>query len=294
MVKPLTYHKPRSIEEALRILDDSGAEARILAGGQDIVPVMNQGRFAPCSLVDVRELTAVNGVRSQNGSMIIGALTTHRNIERSELIRVRCGLLADAAGQIGGGVQVRNRGTIGGAVCAGNPVYDFAPCLVALGAEFQLRSVNGERRIAAADFFLDAHKTALRPNELLTEITIPIGSSTASFAYEKLKFSDGCYCIASAAIAVELNPDGSCRLVRLALGGVSATPIRVSQVEADVRGCQLSDELLGRVSATAQESVSDPISDVHADGEYRRAMAGVVARRALAKAFQRAHRGVEG
>jgi len=98
MVKPLTYHKPRSIEEALRILDDSGAEARILAGGQDIVPVMNQGRFAPCSLVDVRELTAVNGVRSQNGSMIIGALTTHRNIERSELIRARCGLLADAAG----------------------------------------------------------------------------------------------------------------------------------------------------------------------------------------------------
>jgi len=294
MVKPLTYHKPRSIEEALRILDDSGAEARILAGGQDIVPVMNQGRFAPCSLVDVRELTAVNGVRSQNGSMIIGALTTHRNIERSELIRVRCGLLADAAGQIGGGVQVRNRGTIGGAVCAGNPVYDFAPCLVALGAEFQLRSVNGERRIAAADFFLDAHKTALRPNELLTEITIPIGSSTASFAYEKLKFSDGCYCIASAASTVELNPDGSCRLVRLTLGGVSATPIRVSQVEADVRGSQVSDELLGRVSATAQESVSDPISDVHADGEYRRAMAGVVARRALTKAFQRAHRGVEG
>ena len=288
MVKALTYYKPGSIEETLRILDNSGAEARILAGGQDIVPVMNQGQLAPCSLVDVKELTGMRGVRTQNGSMVIGALTTHRNIERSDLVLARCGLLADAAGQIGGGVQVRNRGTIGGAVCAGNPAYDFAPCLVALSAELQLLSVSGERRIPAADFFLDAHRTALRPNELLSEITIPIANSGASFAYEKLKFSDGCYCIASAACAVELNTDGSCRLVRLALGGVSATPIRLSQVEALVAGSQISDELLAGVTAAAQESVSDPINDVHADGEYRRAMAGVMARRALARACQRA------
>ena len=288
MVEALTYHKPGSTEEALRILHSLGAEAKILAGGQDIVPLMNQGKLAPRSIVDLKELTGLLGVWTRNGSMVVGALTTHRGIERSEHILARCGLLADAAGQIGGGVQVRNRGTIGGAICAGNPAYDFAPCLVALGAEFQLLSVNGERRVAAADFFVDAHTTALRPNELLAEIIIPIANSAASFAYQKLKFSDGCYCIASAACVLELNPDGSCGLVRLVLGGVSPTPIRLSQVETLVAGSQISEELLAKVTAAAQQSVGNPINDVQADGEYRRAMAGVMARRALARAFQRA------
>ncbi len=287
MVKTLTYYKPGSIEEALPLLHQLGAEVKVLAGGQDIVPLMNQGKLMPGSIIDLKSLKSLAGVKTQNGSVVIGALTTHRTIERSEVIQAGYGLLADAAGQIGGGVQVRNRGTIGGAICAGNPVYDFTPCLVALDAEFQLLSVTGERRVAASDFFRDAHITALRSNELLAEIFIPVSSSATGFAYQKLKFSDGCYCIASAACAVELDPDRSCRVVRLALGGVAPVPIRLSQVEAMLAGAQLTEELLTEVATAAQLAVTNPITDVQADGEYRRAMAGVMARRALATAFQR-------
>ncbi len=288
MTKTLTYYKPGSIEEALPLLHQLGGEVKVLAGGQDIVPLMNQGKLMPGSIVDLKELKSLAGVKAQNGSLVIGALTTHRTIERSEAIQARYGLLADAASQIGGGVQVRNRGTIGGAICAGNPAYDFAPCLVALDAEFKILSLTGERRVAASVFFQDAHITALRSNELLAEVLIPISSSASGFAYQKLKFSDGCYCIASAACAVELNPDSSCREVRLALGGVAPVPIRLSQVEAMLAATQITEKLLTEVANAAQLAVTNPITDVHADGEYRRAMAGVMARRALATALQRA------
>jgi CO/xanthine dehydrogenase FAD-binding subunit len=284
----MNYHRPETIDEALKILDELGAEAKVLAGGQDVVPLMNQGRLAPVSIVDLKRLEGLSGVTGEGGTIVIGALTTHRAIERSAAIQSGCGLLAEAASQIGGGLQIRNRGTIGGALCSGNPVYDFAPCLRALDAQVRLLSVQGERRLSCSDFFLDAHKTALRPNELLAEVIVPGSNSSPGFSYKKLKFSDGCYSIASAACVVELNANGSFHRVRLALGGVSAVPQRVSNVEAQLVGSTLSADALGRASMAAEQAVSNPITDVHADGEYRRAMAGVMAGRALSDAFHRA------
>ncbi|MGQ0551452.1 MAG: FAD binding domain-containing protein, partial [Armatimonadota bacterium] len=202
-------------------------------------------------------------------------------------------LLVEAAAQIGGGMQVRNRGTIGGAVSSGNPAYDFAPCLVAIDAEVRLVSASGERRVRAAQFFTDAFVTAARADELLAGICIPANGAQAAgpstrYAYEKLKFTDGCYCIASAACVVRMHADGTLASVRLALGGVEAVPVRLDAVEARLAGARLTGGLLDDVAALARKAVASPIDDVMADGEYRRAMAGVVARRALARAAARA------
>ncbi len=265
----------------------------MLAGGQDIVPLMNQGSFWPSNIIDLKTLKTMAAIEVANGSVAIGALATHRSIERSEAIQNGCGLLAEAAGQIGGGVQVRNRGTLGGCACAASPVYDLLPCLVVLGAELQLMSSAGERRVAASEFFRDAGKTVLRPDELLTQITVPKLDSGAGFSYQKLKFSDGCYSIASAACVVELNPDESCRAVRLVLGAVAPVPVVVREVEA-IAGARLTEKLLGEMARAAEQAVVNPITDVQADGAYRRAMAGVMSKRALASAFQRAQQKREG
>jgi carbon-monoxide dehydrogenase medium subunit/2-furoyl-CoA dehydrogenase FAD binding subunit len=284
----MNYYRPETIDEALRLLNEMGPEAKVLAGGQDVLPLMNQGKLAPMNIVDLKRLKSLSGISTDNGRIVIGALTTHRSIEKSAAVQTGCGLLAEAASQIGGGLQVRNRGTIGGALCSGNPVYDFAPCLRALDAELRLLSIDGERRLDCSDFFQEAHKTALRPNELLMEVIVPVSGRNAGFSYKKLKFSDGCYSIASAACVLELSSGGSCDRIRLALGGVSAIPQRVGKLEAELAGSGLSDSALSLATKAAEQAVSDPITDVHADGEYRRAMAGVMARRALAAAFERA------
>jgi carbon-monoxide dehydrogenase medium subunit len=191
---------------------------------------------------------------------------------------------------IGGGIQVRNRGTIGGAACAANPVYDYAPCLVAAGAEFLVVSTMGPRRIPADEFFRDAYTTALRPGELLVEIVLPAFGPQTGAAYQKLTFSDGCYNIASAACLAQVDAAGVYRLVRLAVGGTTPVPIRLLQAEAALAGARPSAEAFAEAGVLAEEAVIDPISDVMADGAYRRAMAGVMVRRALASATERARR----
>lgn len=284
------YHAPGSLDEALWLLHRLAPDATVLAGGQDIVPLMNQDRLHPQNLIDLKALSRLSAVQAGEPAVNVGALTTHRVIERSALLRARCGLLSEAAGQIGGGIQVRNRGTIGGALCSGNPAYDFGPCLVALDAEVRLQSALGERQLRAGEFFINAFATAARPDELLVQVQIPVNGANAGYAYEKLKFTDGCYCIASAACVARLGADGTFTSVRLALGGVEAVPVRLSRVEALLAGARLTDRLLDEIAALARQAVTRPIEDVMADGEYRRAMAGVVARRALARAVERAGR----
>lgn len=282
------YIAPSTLKDMLAHLDSLGSRATVLAGGQDVAPLMNQGRFAPKTIVDLKRVKGLSGIVRRNGSIAVGARTTHREIERSGLLLEANGLLVDAAGQIGGGMQVRNRGTIGGAICAGNPAYDYAPCLVALDAKIRARSSKRSRTIPAAAFFLSDGVTGLEPGELVTEIIVPSLPKEGGAAYYKLKFTDGCYNIASAACVVQLDGDGTASGVSMALGGVSPAPIRLSEVEDAVTGSELSDELMATVSSLAQKSVTRPISDVQADGSYRRAMAGIVATRALADAFEKA------
>lgn len=278
------YHRPRSLEEALSLLASAGPDARPLAGGQDLTPLVTMGRVRPAAIIDLTRLPGLSGIDRRHGRLALGALVIHRDVARASAGGAACRLLAAAAERIGGGLQVRNRGTVGGALCAAHPAYDYAAPLVAADAEVVLASAGGRRRVRAEEFFIAAGTTAIAPGELLVEVVLDELPATAGVAYEKLTFTEGCYAIASAACVVTLTRDGGWETVHLALGAVSGTPVRLRALEARLLGRGPSDVLPAEVAAAAEAAVRDPLDDALADGEYRRAMAGVVAARALARA----------
>jgi carbon-monoxide dehydrogenase medium subunit len=286
-VRAPAYTRPHTIDEALEVLESAGAEVTVLAGGQDVVPLMNQGRLHPSHIVDISRVRALASITA-NGMITVGPLVTHAQLAQQPLIRARIPLLAEAVGQIGGGVQVRNRGTIGGSVCASNPAYDLPVCLVAAEAGLIIQSPHGQHRVPASEFFLGAGRTTLGPGQLLVSIEVPAGLDGPGYAYEKLKFSEGGYGIASAACLVAMAEDGTCLDARVALGAVMETPIRLREVERILVGRSLADDVLSDAAAATSAAVRDPITDVMADGRYRRAMAAVVVRRALQRATRRA------
>lgn len=281
----VTYLAPRSLDEALAALRDLDPAATVLAGGQDVVPLMNRGRLVPAHLVDISRLDTLAAI-TDTGVITIGPLVTHDRLMREPVIGERFPLLVETVGQIGGGVQVRNRGTIGGAVCAANPAYDLPASLVALEAVFVLASSHGPRRISASDFVTGAGRTARRSDELLIGIEVPPPADSSS-AYVKLKFMEGGYTIAGAACLLALDGDRICTQARLVLSGVTETPIRVPEVERALVGIRITRAALERVAAGTPAAIVHPISDVMAPADYRRAMAGVVAARAVAQAAMR-------
>lgn len=286
----VVYVAPRSLNEALTVLHDLSPAATIIAGGQDVVPLMNQGRLAPSSLLDVSRLTELAAI-SDDHVLTIGALVTHAAIERNPLIHRRAPLLSEAAAQIGGGIQVRNRGTIGGTVAAANPAYDLPACLVALDAVCVLSSVEGSRRVPAAAFFTGAGRTARRPDELLVAIEVPPPRPRTGFAYAKLKFTDGGYTIAGAACVLTMTADGTCQTASVVLSGVTEAPLALPTVASKLIGTRITDDTLDVAAVLASAAVEAPIADVMADGGYRRAMGGVITARAVERAAARALRG---
>jgi CO/xanthine dehydrogenase FAD-binding subunit len=281
-----TYRAPRSLEEAIAVLGALGPEATVVAGGQDVVPLMNQGRLAPRHIVDISRLGELRGI-IDGETVTLGALTTYADLARHVALGAALPLLIDALRQMGGGLQVRNRGTVGGAVCAALPAYDLPACLLALEAVFVLAGEDGVRRVPASAFFLDAGRTARRAAELLTAIEFPPLPGGARYAYVKLKFSEGGYTIAGAACVLVMAGDGACREARLAVSGVSRVPRRQPAAEASLRDLHVRDAGLDAMAARVEEAVTDPIEDVMATGAYRRAMAGVMARRAVVRAVGR-------
>ncbi len=286
----VVYLSARSLNEALTMLHERSPAATIIAGGQDIVPLMNQGRLAPSSLLDVSRLTELAAI-SDDHVLTIGALATHTAIERNPLIHRRAPLLSEVVAQIGGGIQVRNRGTIGGAVAAANPAYDLPARLVALDAVCVLSSVQETRRIPAAVFFTGAGRTARRPDELLVAIEVSPPRPRTGFAYAKLKFTDGCYTIAGAACVLTMTADGVCQTASVVLSGVTEAPFALPTVASRLIGTRITDETMVVAAVLASTAVKAPITDVMADGDYRRAMAGVIAAQAVARAAARARSG---
>lgn len=281
------YTRPHTIDEALEVLESAGGDATVLAGGQDVVPLMNQGRLRPSHIVDISRVRGLASIMA-NGMITIGPLVTHAQLAQHPLIRMQVPLIAEAAGQIGGGVQVRNRGTFGGSVCAASPAYDLPVCLVAADAGLVIHGTGGHHRVPVSAFIVGAGRTTLGPGQLLVSIEVPAGLDGSGYAYEKLKFSEGGYGIASAACLVAIAEDGTCLDARVALGAVMGTPIRLREVERMLVGRPPADDVLSDAAAAASAAVRDPISDVMADGGYRRAMAAVVVRRALQRATRRA------
>lgn len=282
----LTYHRAGSIAEAVQLLSDNEG-AKLLAGGHSLLPLMKLRLAAPAVLVDIGRIEALRGISASDGGITIGALTTHAEIASSDLVRQNAPVLAEAAALVGD-PAVRNRGTIGGSVSHADPASDQPTVLTALGATFNVTGPGGDRSIAAADFATGLLENALEENEVLTSISVPSVPSGAGSAYVKFPHPASRYAVVGAAAILAVS-GGMCSSASVAVGGVETTPARASSVEAALAGSDLSDAALDAAAAAVGGDLSgDPMGDVFASAEYRRAMASVYVRRALGAAAARA------
>jgi len=284
------YERAASVDEALGLLAERGLDAKLIAGGQSLLPLMKLRLARPERLIDIGRLDDLRGVRVlPDGRLAIGALTTYSQLVQ-DATAMRLALLGDALPQIAD-VQVRNRGTIGGAIAHADPAADVPALLLALGAEIVVTSsARGERLIAIDDFFLGPFATALEPDELLTEIRLPAPSGSYGSAYRRLAQQASGFAIAG--VAVVIGQTGSASEgdpvddVRVAVTGVGDQPYRATGVEDVLRGTKVDPATIAAAVAAICDGITVQ-SDIHADRTYRSAMAGVMARRALETARER-------
>jgi carbon-monoxide dehydrogenase medium subunit len=280
------YVAAHSVEEALQLLTEHGEDAKLLAGGHSLIPAMKLRLSSPRTLIDLGTVAGLRGVRMDGNTLMIGALTVHTDVASAELVRKHLPGLADAASVIGD-VQVRNRGTIGGSVAHADPGADFPVILTALNASFILQSTSGNRTVAADDFFIDFYTTAMKPNEVLTEIRVPLPTSGTGTAYVKLPHPASGYVVVSVGALITRQPSGVCVLARVAVGGLGGSPIRAVASETELQGKSLTPDVIAAAAAKAAEE-TDPEGDTYASAEYKRHVATVYARRAIEAAVKRA------
>lgn len=278
------YHAPAGVNEALALLAEFGEDGRPLAGGQSLVPLMNFRLARPAHLVDLNGVTVLDFVRTADGGLCIGAMTRQRQLERSDEVRTGWPLLRDAARYIGH-VQIRNRGTVGGSLAHAFPSAELPVAMVTLEAEFVLRSARGERTVRAEDFFVSTMATVLEPGELLTEIHVPRLPAGTGWAFQEVSRRHGDFALAGVAALVTLDETGAISRTRLTLTGTA--PIRAESAEKETLGEKPSEALFRQAARRATEGLEQD-SDIHASAAYRRRVCGVLVRRALAEAAQRA------
>lgn len=280
------YHVPKSLDEALRLLDQHGDEAKVLAGGHSLLPLMKLRLAAPRFVIDIGRIRPLDYIREEGGRVLIGALATHAAIETSSVSRAKCPVLAETAAEIGD-VQVRNRGTIGGSLAHADPAADYPAAILALEAEIVASSVGGTRSISAADFFVDLLTTQLRPGEIVTEVRVPVNGPRTGAAYAKLHQPASGFALVGVAARVSLSATGSLERVTVGVTGVAAKAYRATAVEKALLGKQPNEKLLAEAVRGAAKGV-EALSDLHASRDYRKEMAAVFAKRALEKALARA------
>jgi carbon-monoxide dehydrogenase medium subunit len=280
------YVAAHSVEEALELLTKHGEDAKLLAGGHSLIPAMKLRLSSPRTLIDLGTVPGLRGARLDGNTLAIGALTVHTDVALAELVQKHLPGLADAASVIGD-LQVRNRGTIGGSIAHADPGADFPVILTALNASFVLQSTSGSRSVAADDFFIDFYTTAIKPNEVLTEIRVPLPTSGSGTAYVKLPHPASGYVVVSAGVLITRQASGSCALARVVLGGLGSGPIRAVATETELQGKPLAPEGIAAAAAKAAEE-TDPEGDTYASAEYKRHVATVYARRAIEAAVKRA------
>lgn len=280
------YFEPDTLDAALRLVADHGDEAKVLAGGQSLVPMLNFRLVRPQVLVDVNRLAGLAYMREGDGGLALGALTRQRDAERSALVRARCPLLADALPFVGH-AAIRNRGTLGGSVAHADPAAEVPVVVAALDGTLVARGPRGEREIAARDFFVSYLTTALEPDELLVELRLPGLPAGAGTAFVEVSRRHGDFALVATAAAVALDGAGRCAHVRLALGGVGPVPFVAHAQAAPLVGTTPDAGRLAEVGRAVAAAI-EPDADLHASREYRRDVAGVLVRRALAAAAARA------
>ena len=279
------YVAPASVDEAIRLLREHGDEAKILAGGHSLIPLMKFRLAEPGVVIDIGNIGELRGIRRSNGSIAIGALTTHTAVgSASELAGLDA--LTDAARAIGD-VQVRNRGTIGGSLAHADPGADLPAAVLALDAELVVRGPNGERTVAADDFFTGLLTSDIAEDEILTEVRLQGAPARTGSTYVKFANPASGYAIVGVAVRLTLGDDGSVTDARVGITGAGDRAVRAAGVENELRGKRTSAETIAAAAARAAEGI-DPLDDIHASAEYRAELVRVHTRRALAQAVERA------
>jgi CO/xanthine dehydrogenase FAD-binding subunit len=282
-VKPFEYFAPANVSEALSLLDRWKDEARVIAGGTDLIPLMRDKLVTPQYVIDIDRLSELEYVKETSNGIRIGALTRLRTIEMSPLIQQKIPVLAQAVAQVGS-VQVRNVGTIGGNLANASPAADVAPPLLVCEAKVKAKSLNKEREIRLSEFFTGVKKTKLEYDELLTDIEVPkIPPRTGGDFLKVGKRNALIISIASAAALVSLNETGRSK-VRIALGSVAPTPIRARKTESFLEERNITDQMIKEASAIVDSDIS-PITDIRASADYRKEVSKILVRRVLQKAI---------
>ena len=279
------YHTPSTIQEAITLLTQYNGEAKILAGGHSLLPIMNLRLAQPKALIDIGKISGLSGIREDNGAIVIGAMTTHYMVESSSLLKQKVPLLPETAAVIGD-VQIRNRGTIGGSIAHADPAGDLPAAAVALDIQLKAVGPRGERILSAREFFVDILTTALQPDEILTEIRVPAFAAHTGSAYEKFPNPASRYAIVGAAAVVTVDGSGVCRKASIGLNGITGKPVAAVGVEQALIGKQLNNQSIQEAAAKAADGL-EPLGDIFASATYRAHLARVYTKRALTRASGR-------
>ena len=275
-----SYHDPITVEDALGLLTRHGDAAKILSGGQSLMPMLNFRLVRPGHVIDINRLADLTTVvPGSDGGLQIGALVRQRALERSVLIRERCPLMALALPFVGH-AQIRARGTLGGSLAHGDPAAELPAVMVALGARLTLRSALGRRTVAAEDFFLSSLATALAPDELLTEIALPPWPARTGSSLHEVAIRRGDFALGGVAATLTLDAQGRVAGARIACFGVGPCPVRALDAERALAGGAPSASAFAEAGRLASAAV-DPSDDIHASAAYRKRLAGVLTTRAL-------------
>jgi carbon-monoxide dehydrogenase medium subunit len=282
------YHAPTSIGEATALLARLGEDAKVLSGGQSLIPLMKLRLASPAHIVDINGIPGLSGIREADGFLRMGALTRESELEESELIRTRYPLLHDTSKVIADPV-VRNLATVGGNLAHGDPANDHPATMLALGAEVVAIGTKGERRIAIGSFFTGPFETSLKPDEILVEIRIPQPAARSGGAYLKLERKVGDFATAAVATQLTLAANGVCDQVGIGLTNVGLTPIKATKAEAALKGKAPDEAAIKRAAELAAEA-SEPSDDLRGSVEYKKDLVRVLTARALRRALERAQR----
>jgi len=280
------YFTPSTVKEALQLLKSQGDGAKILAGGQSLVAMMNFRAARPTALVDINNIKELDYLKEEGNEIAIGAITRERTVEASPLIKEKSPILARAISHIGH-LPIRFRGTIGGSLVHADPTAEIPIVSVAMGAKMKIAGLSGERIVNASDFFLTYLTSALGEEEMLVEVRIPtFPQKSTAWSYVDISRRHGDFAIVAVASILSIDGDGVCREARIALGGVAPTPVRVKDAEEVLAGQKITDKLIEEAAIKAAESKDvSPDSDYHATAEYRKAMAKVLTQRGLKEAW---------
>lgn len=279
------YHDPTTVAEVLSLLQQFGDEAKLLAGGQSLIPVLNMRLARPQVLIDLNKVEGLSYIREEDGYLAIGAMTRHATVEQSELVKQRQPLLRESMHHIGH-TQIRNRGTIGGSLAHADPSAELPALMVALEGTLRIAGPSGEREVAAEDFFLMYFTTCVQADELLTEVRIPVLPPGTGYAFEELARRHGDFALAGVACTLTLAADGTIADCHLGLVGVGMTPVRPRDAEDLLKGTVPSAEQFAAAAELVKEGIM-PDSDIHGSGEYRQHLTGVLSERALARSLAR-------